>query len=72
MTSLQPGADISQNFENKYYQKYQKNQYYLKYTTCDVPKDVANGIGCVCGKITLRIALKLEYDRENQETNDIR
>ena len=58
MMSPQPGADIYE-LENKYYQKYQKNQYYLKYTTCDVPKDVANGIGCVCGKITLRIATKM-------------
>ena len=54
MKSPQPGADVY-SFENQYYQKYQKNQYYLKYTTCDVPKDVTNGIGCVCGKFTIRI-----------------
>ena len=31
-----------------------------KYTTCDVPNDVTNGIGCVCGKFTIR---KLEWIR---------
>ena len=25
-----------------------------RYTTCDVPNDVTNGIGCVCGKLTIR------------------
>ena len=72
MKSLQPEAEKPQNFENLYYQKHQKNQYYLKYTTCDVPKDVTNGIGCVCGKITIGRILKLKiYYGENQETNDI-
>ena len=60
MKSLQPEAEKPQNFENLYYQKHQKNQYYLKYTTCDVPKDVTNGIGCVCGKIKIGRKLKLK------------